>query len=83
MMDSLLLKLEEKVMTLLTELEDLRNEMQNVRQENFQLKSERESQKDKLHGLLSLLESLEVTQAPTSIHERIFTPRTVDDVIAL
>ena len=61
MTDNFLQKLEEKVMVLLTELETLRKEHSQLKQENINLKTEKQNHAKKLQGLISLLDSLEAT----------------------
>jgi regulator of replication initiation timing len=61
MTDNFLQKLEEKVMVLLTELEVLRKEHSQLKQENALLKAEKHNHAKKLQGLISLLDSLEAT----------------------
>lgn len=56
--ENLLQKLEEKMMVLLSEIEDLRKEVQHLNHENSTLKVERDSNMRKLQDLLSLLESV-------------------------
>lgn len=58
MTDNFLQKLEEKVMILLTELEDLRFEVQQLKQENSNLKVDKLNYTQKLQGLISLLDSV-------------------------
>ena len=65
MTENLLQKLEEKMMLLLSEVEDLRKEVQRLNQENASLKVEKESHTRKLQDLLSLLDSINVIEAPT------------------
>ncbi len=64
MTDTLLQKLEEKMMMLLTEVESLRNEIHRLRHDNAALKAEQGHHTKKLQGLLSLLDSLD---APSSL----------------
>lgn len=59
MTDNFLQKLEEKVMILLTELEAVRKELQQLRHENANLKADKASHAKKLQGLVALLDSLE------------------------
>ncbi len=70
MTENLLQKLEEKMMVLLTEVEDLREELQRLHQENTSLKMERESHGKKLQELILLLDTVspsEVMATSTSI----------------
>jgi len=62
MTDNFLQRLEEKVMVLLTELESLRKEINQLRHENSTLKTEKINYTKKLQALLSLLDSLEEEQ---------------------
>lgn len=71
MTDNFLQKLEEKVMVLLTELESLRKELNQLRNENANLKTERASHAKKLQGLVSLLDSLEAESANYSNELRV------------
>ncbi len=57
MTENLLQKLEEKTMTILAELEKLRGEVKNLKQENASLRTEKETSSRKLNDLVSLLES--------------------------
>jgi hypothetical protein len=66
MTDNFLQKLEEKVMVLLTELEVLRKEHSQLKQENATLKAEKQNHAKKLQGLISLLDSLEATVEDSS-----------------
>lgn len=66
MTDNLLYKLEEKVVLLLTELEDLRKEVSLVKHENATLKAEKVSHAHKLQGLVSLLDAIDA--APVNDH---------------
>lgn len=66
MTDILIQKLEEKVMLLLTDMEDLRKEVGQLRRENSALKTEMSSSSNKLQSLLSLLDSLDATEAPAT-----------------
>lgn len=58
MTESLLLKLEEKMMLLLTEIEDSRREIERLSHENSFLKIERENHSKKLTDLISLLDTI-------------------------
>ncbi len=71
MTDSLLQKVEEKVMALVTELENLRKELHHARSdlnhtraENSTLKSEKINYIEKMQDLVSLLDA--VDEAPTA-----------------
>lgn len=57
---ALIQKLEEKVMMLLTELEDLRFEVQQLKNENASFKTEKTHYTQKLQSLISLLDSIDV-----------------------
>lgn len=76
MTDSLLQKVEEKVMTLVTELENLRKELQHTRseltharQENSLLKSEKINYIEKMQNLVSLLDAVDADVTPAATHE--------------
>jgi regulator of replication initiation timing len=58
MTENLLHKLEEKMMQLLSEVEDLRKEVQHLNHENAALKGERENHARKLQDLISLLDAV-------------------------
>ncbi|OGT58027.1 MAG: hypothetical protein A3F14_03700 [Gammaproteobacteria bacterium RIFCSPHIGHO2_12_FULL_43_28] len=58
MTENLLQKLEEKMVTILTEIESLRTDMQRLQRENASLKSEKEANSGKLQDLISLLDSV-------------------------
>jgi regulator of replication initiation timing len=58
MTENLLQKLEEKVMMLLTEIEESRREIQRLSHENSLLKIERENHAKKLTDLISLLDTV-------------------------
>ena len=58
MSDNLFQKLEEKMMVLLSEVEDLRKEVQFLKQENAAMKYEKENQMRKLQDLVSLLDTV-------------------------
>lgn len=60
MTELLLQKLEERMMLLLSEVEDLRKEVLNLRQEGSRLKSEKEVNSKKLSDLLGLLDAVNV-----------------------
>lgn len=74
MTESLLSRLEDRVMTLVAELEDLHKEMYRIRQENDLLKADRAGYAKKLQGLIALLESMNNAQEPALIHDRVFSP---------
>ncbi|MDR3477948.1 MAG: hypothetical protein P4M14_07945 [Gammaproteobacteria bacterium] len=59
MTDNLLEKVEEKVIALLTELEQQRKENNFLKNENAQLKTEKTQQTTRLQGLVSLLNVLD------------------------
>jgi regulator of replication initiation timing len=61
MTDNFLQKLEEKVMILLAELEALRLEVSQLKQENSTLTLEKLSYTKSLQKLISLLDSLDIT----------------------
>jgi regulator of replication initiation timing len=58
MSETLLQKLEEKMMMVLSEVEISRKEITRLQQENTALKAERENNSQKLHGLISLLDTM-------------------------
>ena len=69
MTDNLLMKVEEKVMTLVTELETarkeiyhMRSELNHARQENSNLKSEKIGYLEKLQDLVSLLDAVDAME---------------------
>ncbi len=57
MTETLLQKLEEKTMNILTELENLRNELKQLKHENFSLRSEKDNNTRKLQDLMALLDA--------------------------
>lgn len=67
MTDILLQKIEEKVMVLVTELEDSRKEINQLRHENSLLKSEKVGFTKKLQGLISLLDEFDISEVETLI----------------
>ena len=76
MTENLLQKVEEKVMTLVTELENVRKELQHTRselnqsrQENSQLKSEKMNSIEKMQDLMSLLDAVDMDVAAAPQHE--------------
>lgn len=56
--ENLLIKLEEKLMQLLTESEDMRHEIRRLQEENSALITERQAHTSKLQDLVSLLDSV-------------------------
>lgn len=58
MTENLLQKLEEKMMSLLTEVEDLRKQVHQLGHENAQLLAEKESSRNKIADLISLLDTI-------------------------
>lgn len=67
MTDNFLQKFEEKVMTLLSELETLRKDNTQLRQENSVLKADKANYTKKLQTLVSLFDSL---NAPAETHSQ-------------
>ena len=65
MTENLLQKLEEKMMTLLSEVEDLRTEVERLGNENSSLRIERENHARKLQDLISLLDSISTFENTT------------------
>jgi len=63
MTETLLQKLEEKTMNLLSELEKLRNELKQVKHENFALRSEKDNNTRKLQDLMALLDATSATES--------------------
>ena len=64
MTENLLQKLEEKTMSVLGEVEELRKEVQHLQHENAALRNEKENNTRKLHDLISLLDTVAVNEAP-------------------
>lgn len=58
MTENLLLKLEEKTMILLSEVEELRKQVQVLSQENAAMKSDKDSHTKKLQDLIGLLDAV-------------------------
>jgi regulator of replication initiation timing len=58
MTDNLFLKLEERMMVLVSEIEELRNQIQRLTGENAAYKAEKESNIKKLQDLISLVDSV-------------------------
>lgn len=78
MTDNLLQKLEERMMTLLAELESLRKETNRLKQENHDLKGEYGNHIKKLQGLVSLLDSLDSVPTPVMVRDREFLDEAVE-----
>jgi regulator of replication initiation timing len=66
MTENLLQKLEEKMMMLLSEIESLRVEVVSVKRDNAALRIERERAEERLRGIISLLDSVSMLDAPVS-----------------
>lgn len=62
--ENLLYKLEEKMMSLLTDSEGLRQQIQRLQQENAALKQDRENHSRKLQDLINLLDSVNAPEQP-------------------
>ena len=75
MTDNLLEKVEEKVISLLTELEAQRKENSLLKHENALLKTEKNSQTTRLQGLVSLLNVLDATDDNTSVANQAISER--------
>jgi regulator of replication initiation timing len=58
MTESLLQKLEEKMVMLISEVEELRKEIQHLNHENSALRNERENHARKLQDLIALLDTV-------------------------
>lgn len=58
MTESLLQKLEEKMVMLISEVEELRKEIQHLNHENSSLRIERENHTRKLQDLIALLDTV-------------------------
>lgn len=71
MTENLLHKLEEKMVMLISEVEELRIEIQHLNHENSSLKAERENHAKKLQDLISLLDSVPAPEAMPSPAESI------------
>ncbi len=81
MTDTLLQQLEEKMMTLLAELENLRKETTRLTQENNALKMEYGNQVKRLQNLVSLLDSLNSPQANNMHAERYCTDEAAEHAV--
>lgn len=62
MTETLLQKLEEKMMLLLSEIEDARRELHRLNHENTLLRAEKENHANKLADLISLLETVSTSE---------------------
>ena len=58
MSESLMQKVEEKILLLLAEVDFMRNEIQTLRHENINLKNAHNNHARKLQGLVALLDAL-------------------------
>lgn len=67
MTDNLLYTLEEKIMTLLSELDGLRKHLSMLEHENSLLKNAQSEHTKKLQGLISVLDSLNEKTNTTSV----------------
>lgn len=67
MTENLLLKLEEKMMALLAEVEDLRKEVDRLRMESSSLKMERENHGNKLQELIGLLDTVSLVNVTNPV----------------
>ena len=67
MTENLLQKLEEKMMVLLTEVEKLRSDVLDLRQENASLRADREKVEERLKGLVSLFDAVDPAEAVPSM----------------
>lgn len=59
MTETLLQKLEEKMMIVVSQLEDARKEIELLRHDNLNMKLEKDRQSKKLNDLLSLLDTVD------------------------
>ena len=71
MTDNLLEKVEEKVITLLSELETQRKENHLLKEENALLKNEKSRQASRLQGLVSLLNVLDTSEDGAAIESHV------------
>ncbi len=67
MSESLLQKLEEKIMTLLSEVEHSRKEIARLQHENTVLKNERENYARRLDGVMKLIDSVDKVEDPLAV----------------
>lgn len=70
MTDNLLQKLEEKIMALLTEMETMRQELGQVKQENSILRNDKSQSIKKVEELISLLDALDVPDISSQLSEQ-------------
>lgn len=69
MTETLLQKLEEKAMNVLTELERLRGELKQLKHENYALRNEKEGNTRKLQDLMALLDASSFSDAAPFLQE--------------
>jgi regulator of replication initiation timing len=69
MTENLLQKLEEKVMSLLMELDSARKEVSRLKLENAALRGDQSDHVKKLQNLVSLLDSMDVAQLAVPVYE--------------
>lgn len=81
MSDNLLQKIEERVLTLLGQLEVMRNEIVRLRHENAILREDQGDHTKKLQELISLLDVLEGAEGHVASQDN-HTPRSVDVAVA-
>lgn len=66
MTENLLLKLEEKMVMLISEVEELRKEIQHLNHENSTLRFDKENSSKKLQELISLLDTIGIVSEDSS-----------------
>ena|SRR3989344_1521311 len=71
MTDNLFQKLEEKIMLLLAELDCMRKELSQLRQENASLKLEKTRHAQKIQEMIALMDMLDAVNGnmPVNVHE--------------
>ena len=74
MTETLLQKLEEKMMKILTEVEELRAESQRLAQENAMLKGEKETHSRKLQDLISLFDAVNLAEPVKAVTNNVVLP---------
>jgi regulator of replication initiation timing len=74
MTENLLQKLEEKMMLLLSEVEDLRKETQRLSSENSSLRTDKDSYSKKLQDLISLLDTVNPVEPAVASNFATVTP---------